>query len=314
VNLLVQPEDGFEPVMHSIERAKKTIDTTIFRFDMPELQRAFELAVARGVQVRAIIAHTNSGGEKKLRKLETELLAAGVILARSDDDLVRYHGKMLVVDRRVLHVMLFNYTRLDVFKSRSFGLSTTNRRLVQEALRLFEADMTRQPYIPGRSDLVVSPETSRVRLGKFLKGARRELLIYDPRLTDPAMIRLLQERARGGVDVRVLGRLGKRGAARVQAGRLRSARLHARVIIRDGTRAFLGSQSLRKLELDDRREVGLFTRDPRTVKRLREVFEKDWEGSAGGDAREPPASRLAEEPRPDNAVEDDGGDDAAALE
>jgi hypothetical protein len=31
-----------------------------------------------------------------------------------------------------------------------------------------------------------------------------------------------------------------------------------RVIIRDGRDAFIGSQSLRKLELDQRREVGVF--------------------------------------------------------
>ncbi len=34
-------------------------------------------------------------------------------------------------------------------------------------------------------------------------------------------------------------------------------RLHVRAIIRDGAAAFVGSQSLRKLELDGRREVGL---------------------------------------------------------
>ena len=33
-------------------------------------------------------------------------------------------------------------------------------------------------------------------------------------------------------------------------------RLHVRAIVRDGRRAFVGSQSLRKLELDERREVG----------------------------------------------------------
>ena len=53
-------------------------------------------------------------------------------------------------------------------------------------------------------------------------------------------------------------------------------RLHARVIIRDGRHAFLGSQSLRSLELDSRREVGIIVRDLRIVKKLRDVFESDW--------------------------------------
>jgi phosphatidylserine/phosphatidylglycerophosphate/cardiolipin synthase-like enzyme len=275
VDLLVVPDDGFAPVVNHIKRARRSIDTTIFRFDLPEVQRALEAAVTRGVQVRALIAHTNSGGEKRLRKLEMELLAAGVTLARSDDDFVRYHGKVLVVDKSVLYVMAFNYTRLDTAKSRSFALSTRNRRLVQEALRLFEADMTRQPYEPALGDLVVSPENARRRLSEFIRGARRQLLIYDPKITDSAMLRLLAERARQGVDVRVLGKADKR-ASGMRVEKLPRLRLHARVIVRDGERAFVGSQSLRKAELDERREVGLIVRDAKVVKRLIAVFEADW--------------------------------------
>jgi len=88
------------------------------------------------------------------------------------------------------------------------------------------------------------------------------------------MIRLLEERARKGVEVRVIGRMGKRGKALAVAKP--PTRLHARLIVRDGQRAFLGSQSLRQAELDERREVGLVVRDKATVKRLVEVFESDW--------------------------------------
>jgi hypothetical protein len=54
-------------------------------------------------------------------------------------------------------------------------------------------------------------------------------------------------------------------------------RLHTRSIIRDGSWAFVGSQSLRSLELDARREVGIILRDPKVVDRLAKTFEEDWE-------------------------------------
>ena len=44
-------------------RAKKFVDICIFRFDRAELERELEAAVRRGVKVRALIAHTNRGGE-----------------------------------------------------------------------------------------------------------------------------------------------------------------------------------------------------------------------------------------------------------
>ena len=89
------------------------------------------------------------------------------------------------------------------------------------------------------------------------------------------MIRILQERVSAGVSVRILGKLGKRGAG-LTAEKFPGKRLHVRAIIRDGQQAFVGSQGLRKLELDGRREVGLIVKDPKVVARMAAVFEEDW--------------------------------------
>lgn len=275
MKLIVQPEDGVQPLVNAIQKAKKCLDVVIFRFDRMELEKAIANAVARGVVVRALIAHTNARDEKSLRKLELRLLAAGVMVARTADDLIRYHDKFMVVDRTTLFVLGFNYTRLDIDVSRSFGVVTKNRRLVGEALKLFDADVTRQPYTNGVDTFVVSPVNARAVLGAFIKKARKQLLIYDPRLSDTFMIRALQDRAKAGVDVRIVGRLGNGGSGlRIQ--KLPGTRLHVRAIIRDGRRASIGSMSLRKLELDARREVGVIIREPALVKRLVAVFEADW--------------------------------------
>jgi cardiolipin synthase len=224
--------------------------------------------------VRALIANTNTGGEKQLRKLEARLLGSGVTVARSGDELTRYHAKFMVIDGRRLYVMLFNYTALDA-KSRSFGVITTRRVPVLEASRLFEADLTRQVCTPPPKVLVVSPDNARVKLTEFLKGAKKSLWIYDPKINDSGMVRILEERVQTGVDVRVLGSVGKR-AKQFRADKMKSLRLHARVIIRDGRDAFMGSQSLRTAELDGRREVGMIVKDAKAVKVVMATFEKDW--------------------------------------
>jgi phosphatidylserine/phosphatidylglycerophosphate/cardiolipin synthase-like enzyme len=112
-------------------------------------------------------------------------------------------------------------------------------------------------------------------LGKFLGGARKELTIYDIKIQDPAMIRILEGRAKRGVKIRVIGSL-KGSIEGVAVRPLTGFRLHVRAIIRDGDRSFVGSQGLRKLELDKRREVGLIVRDPKVVARMAAVFEDDW--------------------------------------
>jgi len=275
MKLLVQPDDGAMPLVSAIQKAKVAIDQVIFRFDLPQLEKALHAAVIRGVVTRTLIAHTNQSGEKKLRALELRLLAKGLTVTRSGEDFVRYHGKMVIIDRSTLYLLGFNFTKLDIERSRSFGIVTKKRELIQEAMALFDADCTRQPYSGHSSDLIVSPVNARQRLSAFIRGARHELLIYDPKLSDPLMLRVLQDRVKAGVDVRVLGTVGKRGAF-LKAQKLRGIRLHVRAIVRDGRQAFVGSQSLRKIELDARREVGIIVRDPRIVKKLRTTFEADW--------------------------------------
>jgi phosphatidylserine/phosphatidylglycerophosphate/cardiolipin synthase-like enzyme len=290
VKLIIQPDDGLAPILKAVRKAKKSIDIVIFRFDRPELERALETAVARGVVVRALIAHTNRGGEKSLRKLELKLLAAGVTVARTADDLPRYHGKMMVVDNETLFVFGFNYTKLDIEKSRSFGAVTADKRLVKEGLSLFEADRTRQPYMPGDDRLVVSPESAREVLTTFIKRARKQLLIYDEKVSDNLVMRVLQQRAKAGVEVRIIGKIEKT-ADGIVARKMADLRLHVRAMIRDGSSAFIGSQSLRRLELDGRREVGILMNDSRAVKQLLEAFEEDWK-EAGGKPLAVPEARV----------------------
>jgi cardiolipin synthase len=280
VKLIVQPEAGVVPIVKAIRSAKKTIDIFIFRFDRDEIEKALAAAVQRGVVVRALIAHTNRGGEARLRKLEQRLLAAGVLVSRSADDLLRYHAKFMVADS-VLYLFGFNFTKLDIDKSRSFAISTREANTVAEALKLFEADVTRQTYSPGKSHLVVSPENARVMLSAFISGAKNELAIYDAKVVDPSIIKLLKERAAKGVKIRVLGCM-KGSDPAIKERRLAGLRLHVRAIVRDGTHAFVGSQSLRKDELENRREVGLIIKNPAVAKKILQVFESDWEDSAKG--------------------------------
>ena len=88
------------------------------------------------------------------------------------------------------------------------------------------------------------------------------------------MVRVLADRVRAGVDVRIIGKASPRIG--VPALRCPAHRLHVRAIIRDGARAFLGSQSLRTLELDKRREIGVLITERAAVRGMLAVFDADW--------------------------------------
>jgi phosphatidylserine/phosphatidylglycerophosphate/cardiolipin synthase-like enzyme len=275
MKLITEPDDGIQPLLRLIRSARECIDIAIFRCDIRALERELAAAVERGVLVRALVAHTNRGGEVALRALELRLLSSGVTVTRTDDELVRYHGKLILIDRATLYVLGFNFTSNDV-KSRSFGVRTKNPQVLRDVLELLEADRTRCEFKPSAPDLVVSPQNARQRLTRFLRKTKVSLDIYDPAVTDDGLIRVMKELAVKGVAIRILGKIEKKWQGADFDARPFPGRLHVRAIVRDGRRAFVGSQSLRKLELDERREVGLIVRDVQVVKEIQRVFEQDW--------------------------------------
>ena len=137
--------------------ARKTIDMHIFRLDQQgDREGAARRRSTRGVVVRTLIAHTQRRGEKALRKLEQRLLAIGATVSRTADDLVRYHGKMMIVDRRRLYVLGFNLTRARHRQEpQPRHRDAQARRSCKEALRAVrrrlrpQAVQGRRPLLPG---------------------------------------------------------------------------------------------------------------------------------------------------------------------
>jgi hypothetical protein len=48
VKLVLQPDDGLEPILKALDREKKSIQILIYRIDRSEVERALTAAVERG--------------------------------------------------------------------------------------------------------------------------------------------------------------------------------------------------------------------------------------------------------------------------
>jgi len=294
VKLLIQPDNGVAPLLTAIKNARKSVEIAIFRFDRKDVEQALKAAAAaNGVTVTALIAFANRGGEVRLRNLEQRFLDAGIAVARTANDMIRYHDKFILIDRRTLYVLSFNFTHLDIDHSRGFGIVTTNAVWMREAIRLFKADSGRTRFTPKTETFVVSPSNSRKVLEAFLKRAKKQLLIYDPRISDKGILRILEERSKAGVEIRVIGSVAGHTPFDVQ--KMSEMRLHTRTIIRDRRQAFVGSQSLRTGELDLRRELGLIIQDGKAVKTLIKTFEFDWKSEEKAPAKK--SKKSARKPR-----------------
>lgn len=88
----------------------------------------------------------------------------------------------------------------------------------------------------------------------------------------------LIHKAAAGCDVKIIGRdvLDDKVLPNFHVKGLSRFKLHAKCIVVDGTWFFVGSQNLRRVSLNRRREVGIIIEDDVMARRIERVFDEDW--------------------------------------
>jgi cardiolipin synthase len=150
--------------------------------------------------------------------------------------------------------------------------------------------------VRGPFDLVVSPDNSRAELGEIIGEATSSLDLYAEVVRDPAMMTALTEAEQRGVAVRLLltdendeanlevaARLARGGVEIRLVDRLY---IHAKLVLADGDRVFVGSQNFTATSLDANRELGLVIAEPVVVDRAEAIFARDWIQAIPGDVVE----------------------------
>jgi cardiolipin synthase A/B len=194
---------------------------------------------------------------------------------------------MMVIDEAVAIIMNQNLTQSAFTTNREFGVVTNRADAVRAAAAIFAADWT-SGVEPDPGPLVVSPTNARSQLLALVDGARVSLDLYAEVLRDPQMLDALAAAAERGVRVRIIISPSADFAAEVEelaasgvAIRLSSSLyIHAKLIVADGERAFVGSQNLSATSLDQNRELGIVVDDPVNLSRLTRTFAIDFRAAS----------------------------------
>jgi cardiolipin synthase len=189
----------------------------------------------------------------------------------------------MVIDDTVAIIMNQNLTASAFTSNREFGVVTTVPGAVQTAAALFDADWTSGAE-PDPGPLVVSPTNARNELLTLVREARSSLDLYAEVLRDPELLAALSAASRRGVRVRVLvspsaefaAEQATLSAAGVEIRLASGLYIHAKLIVADDERAFIGSQNLSATSLDQNRELGIIVDDPVNLARLSRTFAVDF--------------------------------------
>lgn len=285
--IFIEPGDGRQPILDEIADAQRSIDLEIYLItDEPVLQ-ALEAAHRRGVAVRVILEQYPYGGGGRQPEIFNRLDAGGIAV-RWGNPVFRFtHIKAMVIDDEVAVIMNQNLTDSSFRGNREFGVITTDPAAVRTAAAIFAADWTRGKE-PDPEPLVVSPTNARAALLDLIVSAETSLDIYAEVLRDPEALGAITDAAARGVQVRLLVSPGPDNAdaraalaaAGIQVGLLSNLYIHAKLIIADGERAFVGSQNISATSLDLNRELGIILDDPVSLARLERTFEVDFRSAS----------------------------------
>jgi phosphatidylserine/phosphatidylglycerophosphate/cardiolipin synthase-like enzyme len=271
VQVFVEPDAGEHPITDAITSAKKSVWLEIY------------LLTDRNV----------------IRALEE---AAGVKVESSNPSFSLTHEKGMIIDGTAVYIMTSNFSRAALggssgssgFRNREYDIVDTNPQDVQAVSAIFQADWDRTTAQFNDSNLVVSPVNSRNAFTALISSAHSTLLVEAEEMNDPGIEQALANAAQHGVKVQVIlpspsgsgSSSNSNGIATIKQGGVQVREdprlyMHAKIIVVDGQKAFVGSENISTQSLDKNRELGILVSDGGVMHTLEQTFQQDWGDSQG---------------------------------
>ena len=232
------------------------------------------------------------------------LQTAGIDVRWTSDKFAISHEKSIVVDDEKALLSSFNLCGTGLGATRDYGIITRDAGHVSEIAACFDADWNRTDFHPQEdSDLVWSNNNSRQRLCQFIDEATISLDIQHPKWVDAVVLDRVLAAQKRGVRIRLLcggkhgvheyhifdcfssWRILQRFGAKIK--RQKYIKLHAKMMIADNITVFFGSCNIDRAAFDQRRELNIILSDKSIVRRMAELYHRDWTLSEHYDVPDP---------------------------
>jgi cardiolipin synthase A/B len=294
--VVTQTKDGYTPIYRLIASAHSSLDMTMYELVDTTAESDLAAAAKRGVKVRVIL---DASYEKSSNTpAYTYLTGHGVHVVWAWTTYAVTHQKTVTADDTTTAIMTGNLTSRYYTTTRDFTLIENDRADVNAIEKVFNADYAHAAITPGDGDhLVWSPTDSQRQLLALINGAKHSLSIENEEMGDPTVTTALEKAAARGVDVKIImtndsneyasefNALTAAGAHVHTYAYTASLYIHAKVIIADGTKVFLGSENFSDYSLTKNRELGFLTTSTAILTSVNSTLTADYTGGtnwAGG--------------------------------
>ncbi|GCE17370.1 phospholipase D-like domain-containing protein [Dictyobacter kobayashii] len=296
VKLYIEPDAGEQVITTAINGAQKSVWLEMYLLTDKKVINALENAAHRQLDVRVILeTHPYGSGSVSPTQTMDQLQAAGIKTQATSPDFALTHEKGMIIDGQTAFIMTSNFTNAALGNSkytlnREYGIIDTNAQDVKTVQDIFTADWNRQPFKLNNPRLVVSPLNSHATFLALIRGAKKSLAIEAEEMQDSQVEQALTTAASHGVHIQVILPASSSSdsnsegisiikQAGVQVKQDQRLYMHAKIIIIDQQKAFVGSENISTASLDKNRELGIVVSDAAVLMALGRTFQTDWSTS-----------------------------------
>jgi phosphatidylserine/phosphatidylglycerophosphate/cardiolipin synthase-like enzyme len=289
VQLFIEPEASTTPILSAITNASTSIDLVMYELTDIDIEKALAAAVGRGISVRVLLDDGLYGNGSSTNQGAYDYLHAhGVLVKWTPSYFALTHQKTLIIDQKEAFIMTDNLTPKYYPTGRDFIIADPDERDVAAIESTFDNDWqgTQATPQPG-DDLVWSPGSKETLLA-MIAASKTSLQVYNEEIQDQDIVDALAAACGRGVSVQLImtdstqwhnafSEIKNAGGTVRIFSPTAPLYIHAKMIIADGTQAFIGSENFSTNSLEHNRELGLFVSTPNIITQLSSTFSSDWQ-------------------------------------
>jgi phosphatidylserine/phosphatidylglycerophosphate/cardiolipin synthase-like enzyme len=295
VSVFVEPDAGETPILNAINNATSSIYVELYLLTDTNVINALEKAASNGIDVRVMLDPDPYGvGTSQPAKTLKALSNAGAKTEDTKPGFTYTHEKGMLIDGSTAYIMSCNFTKSALGGSssttnREYGIIDTDPTDVAAFLGVFNADWKRSSYTLTDNDIVLSPVNSRSDFVSLINSARNSLQIEAEEMQDSCVEQAIVNAESRGVKVQVIlpsnDSGNSSGITTLKNGSVSvyedtNYYMHAKMIIVDGTEAFVGSENISTNSLDKNREMGILVSNASVISTLQSTFSSDLSDSS----------------------------------
>ncbi len=277
-------------VEDAIKGAKTSVHMTMYLLTDSSVQNALIALKAAGKDIKVVLNKTfpPNGGDNTAAF--NKLQAGGVDVVYAPAAYTFTHAKTVIIDSAKVLIMTMNLTQNS--SNREYVATDSDPADVADCEKLFAADYANQQVnVQGKlvvSPLNASPVDARARLRSLIDSAKTSLDVEVQSLSDDGLTDAIILAHKDKVSVRVVIASGnfetpaqtdsitKLKAAGVPLKSVAAPYIHAKVVVVDGSKVFVGSHNFTPTALTQNREVGVVTDAPAEAAKVQQVIAQDF--------------------------------------